>query len=225
MTQFTLPPLPYGKDALSPHLSAETLDFHYGKHHQAYVDNLNKLVSGTKFQNKELVEIVKKSSGAIFNNAAQDWNHSFYWKSLSEEKNQSPKGSLSGAIDQNFGSYAEFEKQFSAAAIAQFGSGWAWLTVNKAGKKLKIETTSNAENPIHTGSGIPLFTMDVWEHAYYIDYRNARAKYVENFFKVLNWNFAEGNFNQVVGSAAPNVKASKTVPSNGKGSKLKLVKR
>jgi Fe-Mn family superoxide dismutase len=189
------------------------------------VDNLNKLVSGTKFQNKELVEIVKKSSGAIFNNAAQDWNHSFYWKSLSEEKNQSPKGSLSGAIDQNFGSYAEFEKQFSAAAIAQFGSGWAWLTVNKAGKKLKIETTSNAENPIHTGSGIPLFTMDVWEHAYYIDYRNARAKYVENFFKVLNWNFAEGNFNQVVGSAAPNVKASKTVPSNGKGSKLKLVKR
>jgi Fe-Mn family superoxide dismutase len=217
--------LPFEKDALSPYLSAETLDFHYGKHHQAYVDNLNKLVAGTKFENKELVEIVKKSSGGIFNNAAQNWNHSFYWKSLSAEKNQSPKGELAMAINQNFGSHAEFEKQFSTAAMGQFGSGWAWLTVNKADKKLRIETTSNAENPIHTGSGIPIFTMDVWEHAYYIDYRNARAKYVENFFKVLNWNFAEGNFNQVMGSKAPKVKASKTAPTNGVGSKLKLVKK
>jgi Fe-Mn family superoxide dismutase len=225
MSQFTLPLLPYGKDALAPHLSAETLDFHYGKHHQAYVDNLNKLVAGTKFENKDLVEIVKKSSGGIFNNAAQNWNHSFYWKSMSAEKNQSPKGELSMAIDRSFGSFAEFQKQFSAAAIGQFGSGWAWLTVNKAGKKLKIETTSDAENPIHTGSGIPLFTMDVWEHAYYIDYRNARAKYVENFFNILNWNFAEANFNQVVGSDAPKVKASTAVPANGTVSKLKLVRK
>ncbi len=225
MSQFTLPLLPYGKDALAPHLSAETLDFHYGKHHQAYVDNLNKLVVGTKFENKDLVEIVKKSDGGIFNNAAQNWNHSFYWKSMSAEKKQSPKGELSMAIDQSFGSFAEFEKQFSTAAIGQFGSGWAWLTVNKAGKKLKIETTANAENPIHTGSGIPLFTMDVWEHAYYIDYRNARAKYVENFFNVLNWNFAGENFNQVVGSEAPQVKASSAAPTNGKGSKLKLVRK
>src|ERR1700677_4529341 len=222
MTQFTLPSLPYEKNGLAPHLSAETLDFHYGKHHQAYVDNLNKLITGTKFENKELVEIVKKASGGIFNNAAQHWNHSFYWKSMSEEKNQSPKGELGKAIDQNFGSYAEFEKQFSAAAIAQFGSGWAWLTVNKAGKKLKIETTANAETPIHTGSGIPLFTMDVWEHAYYIDYRNARAKYVENFWKVLNWNFAEGNFNQVMGSAAPKTAESRAKKMKPQDSKLKL---
>lgn len=225
MTQFTLPLLPYGKDALAPHLSSETLDFHYGKHHQAYVDNLNKLVSGTKFADKELLEIVKKSSGGIFNNAAQNWNHSFYWNSMSAEKNQMPKGELSMAIDRSFGNFAEFEKQFSAAAIGQFGSGWVWLTVNKTGNKLKIETTSNAENPIHTGSGIPLFTMDVWEHAYYIDYRNARAKYVENFFNVLNWNFAEGNFNQVVGKVAPKVKVSNAAPTNGRGSKMKLVRK
>ena len=121
MTPFTLPLLPYGRDGLAPYLSAETLEFHYGKHHQAYVDNLNKLVAGTKFENKELVEIVKKASGGIFNNAAQNWNHSFYWKSMSEEKNQSPKGELGKAIDENFGSYAEFEKQFSAAAMGQFG--------------------------------------------------------------------------------------------------------
>ena len=199
---FTLSPLPYGKDALSPHLSAETLDFHYGKHHQAYVDNLNKLVKGTLFENNELVEIVKKATGGIFNNAAQDWNHSFYWQSLSAEKNQSAQGKLAEAIDQSFGSTAEFEKQFAEAAIAQFGSGWAWLTADKTGKKLKIETTMNAETPIRTGSGIPLFTMDVWEHAYYIDYRNARAKYVENFWKVLNWRFAEQNFDQLISPTA-----------------------
>jgi len=203
MTQFTLPQLPYGTDALLPHVSAETLNFHYGKHHQAYVDNLNKLVVGTKFENKELVEIVKKSSGALFNNAAQNWNHSFYWKSMSAEKNQSPKGRLAQAIDQSFGSYAEFEKQFSAAATGLFGSGWAWLVLSKA-KKLKITTTADAKTPIHSASGVPLFTMDVWEHAYYIDYRNARPKYVENFWKVLNWNFAEENFNQAMGKRAGN---------------------
>jgi Fe-Mn family superoxide dismutase len=221
MTQFTLPQLPYGKDALSPHLSAETLDFHYGKHHQAYVDNLNKLTAGTKFENKELIEIVKKSAGGIFNNAAQNWNHSFYWKSMSAEKNQLPKGRLAEAIDQSFGSRAEFEKQFSDAAAGQFGSGWAWLTMNKTNKKLKIETTANAETPIHTGSAIPLFTMDVWEHAYYIDYRNARAKYVENFFKVLNWHFAEENFNQAAGKEVLKAIGSPK-KTKGKGFRVKV---
>ena len=193
MPQFTLPQLPYAKDALAPYLSAETFDFHYGKHHQTYVDNLNKLVGGTEFENKDLGEIVKKSTGGMFNNAAQHWNHSFYWESLSAEKNQSPKGKLAEAITKSFGSQAEFEKQFTAAAIGQFGSGWAWLTLTKD-KALKIEATGNAETPLHTGSGTPLFTADVWEHAYYIDYRNARAKYLEAFWKVLNWRFAEKNF-------------------------------
>ena len=215
MTQFTLSALPYGKDALAPHLSAETLEFHYGKHHQAYVDNLNKLVAGTKFENKELEEIIKKSSGPLFNNAAQNWNHSFYWKSMSEQKNQSPQGKLSQAIDQNFGSYAEFEKQFAAAGIAEFGSGWVWLTVNKTNQKLKIETTADAETPL-TGSRVPLFTMDVWEHAYYIDYRNARPKYVENFMKVLNWRFAGENFDQVLGKA---VQPAKTQSAQKSGLK------
>jgi Fe-Mn family superoxide dismutase len=182
-------------------LSAETLDFHYGKHHQAYVDNLNKLVEGTKFEKMDLEEIVKKASGGIFNNAAQNWNHSFYWQSMSGEKNQSPKGKLAEAVTQSFGSTIEFEKKFTEAGMAEFGSGWVWLTSDKAGKRLKIETTADAETPIHTGSGIPLFTMDVWEHAYYIDYRNARAKYVENFWKVLNWRFAEENFDRLAGPA------------------------
>jgi superoxide dismutase, Fe-Mn family len=196
MSQFTLPQLPYAKDALTPYLSAETFEFHYGKHHQAYVDNLNKLVVGTEFENKPLEDIVKKSAGGLFNNAAQNWNHSFYWKSLSAEKNQSPNGKLAEAITASFGSQAEFEKQFTAASIAHFGSGWAWLILTPD-KKLKIETTGNAETPIHTGSGVPLFTLDVWEHAYYIDYRNARAKYVESFWKVLNWHFAEENLSKV----------------------------
>jgi Fe-Mn family superoxide dismutase len=224
MTQFTLPALPYGKDALAPHLSAETLEFHYGKHHQAYVDNLNKLVAGTKFENKELEEIVKKSSGPLFNNAAQNWNHSFYWKSMSEQKNQSPQGKLALAIDRNFGSYAEFEKKFAAAGIAEFGSGWVWLTVNKTNQKLKIETTADAETLLHMSSRIPLFTMDVWEHAYYIDYRNARAKYVENFWKVLNWRFAGENFDQATGKAA--APASGKTKSTGKSnSKMSLMKK
>ena len=140
-----------------------------------------------------LEDIVKKASGGLFNNAAQHWNHSFYWQSLSGEKNQSPQGELAKAIEKSFGSQAEFEKQFTAAAIGQFGSGWAWL-IAAPDKSLKIQATSNAETPIHLGSGTPLFTCDVWEHAYYIDYRNARAKYLESFWKVLNWRFAEKNF-------------------------------
>ena len=197
MSQFTLPSLPYAKDALTPFLSAETFDFHYGKHHQTYVDNLNKLIAGTEFENKTLEEIVVKSNGGLFNNTAQNWNHSFYWQSLSAEKNQAPNGKLAQAITDSFGSRAEFEKQFATAAIGHFGSGWAWLTVNPKDKKLKIETTGNAETPLRTGSGVPLFTLDVWEHAYYIDYRNARAKYVEAFWNFLNWHFAEENFNKL----------------------------
>jgi superoxide dismutase, Fe-Mn family len=194
MPKHLLPQLPYSKDALAPYLSAETFDYHYGKHHQTYVDNLNKLVAGTEFENSELKDIVQKAKGPLFNNAAQHWNHSFYWQSLSADKNQVPKGALAEAIQKGFGSQAEFEKQFTAAAIGQFGSGWAWLSLNPSDKSLKIETTANAETPIHSGSNMPLFTCDVWEHAYYIDYRNARAKYVEAFWKVLNWRFAEKNF-------------------------------
>jgi Fe-Mn family superoxide dismutase len=197
MSQFTMPQLPYAKDALSPYLSKETFEFHHGKHPQTYVDNLNKLAIGTEYENMVLAEIVKKATGPIFNNAAQHWNHSFYWESMSAEKNQSPKGKLAQAIDKSFGSQAEFEKQFTAAAVGQFGSGWAWLTVNPADRSLKIEATANAETPIHAGPRVPLFTCDVWEHAYYIDYRNARAKYVESFWKVLNWRFAEKNFDSI----------------------------
>jgi Fe-Mn family superoxide dismutase len=192
MPKFDLPKLPYAKDALAPYISAETLDFHYGKHHQAYVDNLNKLVEGTGNEALELDTIVRNSTGPLFNNAVQHWNHSFYWNSLSPEKNQSPSGALATAIDHNFRSRAEFEKQFTAAALGVFGSGWVWLSLNPADRSLVIETTANAATPLadqHT----PLFTCDVWEHAYYIDYRNARAKYVEAFWKVLNWDFAVKN--------------------------------
>jgi len=193
MKKHELPQLPYSKDALAPYLSTETFEYHYGKHHQTYVDNLNKLIPGTEFENLELADIVKKAIGGLFNNAAQHWNHSFYWQSLSAEKNQSPQGDLAKAIEKSFGSQAEFEKQFTAAAIGQFGSGWAWL-IAAPDKSLKIQATSNAETPLHLGSGTPLFTCDVWEHAYYIDYRNARAKYLEAFWKVLNWRFVEKNF-------------------------------
>jgi superoxide dismutase, Fe-Mn family len=193
MKKHELPPLPFSKDALVPYLSAETFEYHYGKHHQTYVDNLNKLIPGTEYEDLELADIVKKASGGVFNNAAQHWNHSFYWQSLSAEKNQSPQGDLAKAIEKSFTSRAEFEKQFAAAAVGQFGSGWAWL-IAAPDKSLKILATSNAETPIHLGSGVPLFTCDVWEHAYYIDYRNARAKYLEAFWKVLNWRFAEKNF-------------------------------
>jgi Fe-Mn family superoxide dismutase len=193
MPKFELPPLPYAQDALAPYISAETLEYHYGKHHQAYVDNLNKLVAGTGNEALGLEAIVKNSTGPLFNNAAQHWNHSFYWNSLSSGKNQSPSGTLAQAIDKTFGSRAGFEKQFTDAAIAEFGSGWVWLTLDPATQNLKIETTADAATPL-TGGRKPLFTCDVWEHAYYIDYRNARAKYLEAFWKVLNWHFAGKNF-------------------------------
>lgn len=190
---FTLPPLPYAKDALMPHISAETLEYHYGKHHQTYVTNLNNLVKGTEFESMSLEEIIKKSSGGIFNNAAQVWNHTFYWHCLRAPKaNNAPNGKLLDAINATFGSIDAFKEKFSATALATFGSGWAWLVKNADGS-LAIVSTSNAGTPM-TSAQNALLTCDVWEHAYYIDYRNARAKYVENFWNLVNWEFVAKNF-------------------------------
>jgi superoxide dismutase, Fe-Mn family len=187
-----LPPLPYDKKALAPHISAETLEFHYGKHHQAYVTNLNNLVKGTEFEHATLEEIIKKSSGGIFNNAAQVWNHTFYWSSLRPAGGEPPHGKLAAAIDKAFGSLEKFKEEFSKSAVGNFGSGWTWL-VQRPDGSLGIVNTSNAATPI-TGSDKPLLTCDVWEHAYYIDYRNARPKYLEAFWSLVNWEFAAGNF-------------------------------
>ncbi len=187
-----LPPLPYAKNALEPIISAETIEFHYGKHHQAYVTNLNNLIKGTEFENSALEEIILKSSGGIFNNAAQVWNHTFYWNGLKPNGGGAPTGELAAAIDKAFGSFEEFKKQFSQKAITTFGSGWAWLVKNKDGA-LSLESTSNAATPMTNGQ-TALLTVDVWEHAYYIDYRNARAKYVEEFWNIVNWDFVAANF-------------------------------
>jgi len=187
-----LPALPYAKDALAPHISAETLEYHYGKHHATYVANLNKLIPGTEFENMALEEIVKKASGGIFNNAAQVWNHMFYWNSLSPQGGGEPSGALADAINKTFGSFAAFKEKFTTTAIGTFGSGWAWLVKNADGS-LAVESTSNAGTPLKEGKRA-LLTCDVWEHAYYIDYRNARANYVEAFWKIVNWKFAEANF-------------------------------
>ena len=186
-----LPQLPYNKDALKPHISEETLEFHYGKHHATYVTNLNKLIEGTEFADMSLEDIVGKASGGLFNNAAQTWNHTFYWNSMSPERT-APSSGLDSAISAAFGSMDEFKKNFSAAAVGTFGSGWAWL-VRDSGGKLAIESTSNAGNPLTEGK-TPLLTCDVWEHAYYIDYRNARPKYLEGWWNVVNWKFASDNF-------------------------------
>lgn len=188
---FTLPPLPYAKDALAPKISAETLEYHYGKHHQTYVDNLNKLTAGTEFENKPLEEVVRKSSGGIFNNSAQVWNHSFFWNCMKPQGGGAPTGAVADAINKQFGSFDKFKEQFSQAAVTLFGSGWAWL-VRKPDGTLAILQTSNAANPLTTGDK-PLLTCDVWEHAYYIDYRNARAKFVENFWSLVNWDFVAKN--------------------------------
>lgn len=187
-----LPALPYAKDALAPVISAETIEYHYGKHHQTYVTNLNNLIKGTEFENATLEEIVLKSNGGIFNNAAQVWNHTFYWNGFKPNGGGAPKGELAVAIDKAFGSFEEFKKQFSQKAMTTFGSGWAWLVKNKDGS-LTLESTSNAGTPL-TGGQTPLLTIDVWEHAYYVDYRNARAKYVEEFWSIVNWDFVEANF-------------------------------
>ena len=192
MTEHKLPELPYAIDALAPHISKETLEFHYGKHHQTYVTNLNNLVKGTEFENLGLEEIVKKSSGGIFNNAAQVYNHTFYWHSLSPKGGGAPTGALGDAIVKKWGSFDEFKKSFSHAAVTTFGSGWAWL-VKKENGELDIVSTSNAATPLTTTSK-PLLTLDVWEHAYYVDYRNRRPDYVAAFWNLVNWEFAAKNF-------------------------------
>jgi Fe-Mn family superoxide dismutase len=188
---FTLPELPYSKDALAPHISEETLDYHYGKHHQAYVTNLNKLIAGTEFESMSLEDIIKKSKGGVFNNAAQVWNHTFYWHCLSPKGGKEPTGKLAEAINKHFGSFENFKEQFTQTALTTFGSGWAWLVQDAAGT-LKIISTSNAATPMTEGLNA-LLTCDVWEHAYYIDYRNARPNYVNAFWSLVNWEFVTSN--------------------------------
>ena len=185
-----LPALPYANNALEPHISAETIDFHYGKHHQAYVTNLNKMTEGTEFAALGLVDIIRKSQGGMFNNAAQVWNHSFYWNCLSPNGGGEPSGKLLDAINAAFGSFAKFKEEFTKTSVGTFGSGWGWL-VQRADGSLALASTSNAATPI-TGDDTPLLTCDVWEHAYYIDYRNARPKYLDAFWNLVNWNFAAG---------------------------------
>lgn len=192
MTQHTLPDLPYPENALEPHISAETLQFHYKKHHATYVDKLNGLIPGTEFETASLEDIIKKASGGIFNNGAQVWNHTFYWNCLSPNGGGAPSGDLASAIDQAFGSFDDFKSRFSESAVNNFGSGWTWLVENSDGT-LEIVNTSNAANPMTDGKQ-PLLTCDVWEHAYYIDYRNARPKYVEAFWNLVNWDFVAQNF-------------------------------
>jgi superoxide dismutase, Fe-Mn family len=192
----SLASLPYSKDALEPYISARTIDFHYGKHHQAYVDNTRKLIAGTEYAELSLKEIIQKSSknpdqAAIFNNAAQSFNHDFFWKSMKSGGGGAPKGRIGQAIEKSFGSHAQFEKEFAEAALSQFGSGWAWL-VQDAGV-LKVIKTANAENPMTRG-WVPLLTLDVWEHAYYLDYQNRRGDYIRAYLDhLINWSFAESN--------------------------------
>jgi len=188
---FTLPELPYSKDALAPHISAETLEYHHGKHHKAYVDNLNKLVDGKPEANKSLEEVIMSSDGKVFNNAAQIWNHTFYWNSMKPRGGGQPTGALAEAITRDFGSFEKFATTFSEAAAGQFGSGWAWLVQDHG--KLSVMATPNADLPMKHGK-TALLTIDVWEHAYYIDFRNARPKYIETFLGHLaNWDFAQQN--------------------------------
>ncbi len=189
---FELPALPYATNRLVPYISEETLEFHHGKHHQTYVTNLNNLVPGTEFADLSLEEIIVKSSGPIFNNAAQVWNHTFYWNSLTPDGGGEPVGALAEAINATFGSFDKFKEEFSKCAVTTFGSGWAWLVKNADGS-LALVSTSNAGCPLTTGQ-TPLLTCDVWEHAYYIDYRNARPAYLEAFWALVNWEFAAANF-------------------------------
>lgn len=192
--EHTLPALPYAMDALAPHISKETFEYHYGKHHQAYVTNLNNLVKNTEYENLELEAIVKKApAGGVFNNAAQVWNHTFFWNSMKVAGGGSPSGALAAAITAKWGSFEEFKKAFQTSAVSNFGSGWTWL-VKKADGSVDIVNTSAAGTPLTSGDKA-LLTIDVWEHAYYIDYRNARPKFVETFLaSLVNWNFAEKNF-------------------------------
>jgi Fe-Mn family superoxide dismutase len=187
-----LPPLPYAKDALQPHISAETLDYHHDKHHQAYVTNLNGLIEGTEFAAMSLEDIVARATGGIFNNAAQTWNHTFFWNCMSPDGGGAPTGELAAAIERDFGSFEAFKEEFTKTAVKTFVSGWAWLVRNDDGS-LALVSTSNAGNPMTSGQK-PLLTCDVWEHAYYIDYRNARPKFVEAFWNLVNWDFVAANF-------------------------------
>ncbi|UAA37922.1 superoxide dismutase [Fe] [Paraneptunicella aestuarii] len=190
---FELPPLPYEKNALEPHISAETLDFHHGKHHATYVAKLNGLVEGTDMENKSLEEIVKTSEGGVFNNAAQIWNHTFYWNSLSPNGGGEPTGALADAINAKWGSFEDFKAAFNDKAVNNFGSSWTWL-IKTADGGLDIVNTSNAATPLTEDGVTPLMTVDLWEHAYYIDYRNLRPKYMEGFWALINWDFAAKNF-------------------------------
>jgi Fe-Mn family superoxide dismutase len=188
---FELPALPYAQDALAPHISAETLEYHYGKHHQTYVTNLNKLVEGTEFENASLTDVIMKSEAGLFNNSAQVWNHTFYWNSMSPTGGGAPTGEVADAINSAFGSYDEFKAKFAEAATTQFGSGWAWLV--DSGSGLEIMKTSNADLPMKHSSKA-LLTIDVWEHAYYIDFRNARPNYISTFLdSLVNWDFVAQN--------------------------------
>lgn len=189
---FQLPQLPYSLDALAPHISKETLEYHYGKHHQAYVTKLNSLIEGTPFDSLSLEEVILKSSGGIFNNAAQVWNHTFYWHSMKPNGGGEPGGSLADAIKEAFGSFAAFKEKFTNAALTQFGSGWAWLVKNADGS-LEVYSTSNAGTPM-VDDKTALLTCDVWEHAYYIDTRNDRAQYLNHFWNLVNWDFAANHF-------------------------------
>ena len=190
--QHALPDLPYANDALEPHISAETIEFHYGKHHATYVAKLNGMLAGTEFESATLEEMIMGASGGIFNNAAQVWNHSFYWNCLSPNGGGAPAAGLGEAIDRDFGSFEAFKDQFAASALGNFGSGWTWLVKNSAGS-LEIVNTDDAENPMKQGHQ-PLLTCDVWEHAYYIDYRNKRPDYVAAFWQLTNWDFVAANF-------------------------------
>ncbi len=189
---FQLPKLPYALDALQPHISKETLEYHYGKHHQAYVNNLNNLIKDTEFAAMSLDDIITKSTGGIFNNAAQNWNHTFYWHCMTPKSNGEPTGKLADAIKKKFGSLDEFKKLFFQSATTLFGSGWTWLAKNDT-HELEIINTGNAGLPMKEGKKA-LLTCDVWEHAYYIDYRNVRPTYIENFWQVVDWDFVGENF-------------------------------
>ncbi len=190
---FELPPLPYEKSALAPHISEETLEYHYGKHHKTYVDKLNGLIPGTEFEGKSLEEIIKKSSGGIFNNAAQVWNHTFYWHCLSPNGGGQPTGAIAQAINTSFGSFEKFKEEFTNSAINNFGSSWTWL-VKKSDGSVGIVNTSNAQTPLTDPGVKAVLTVDLWEHAYYIDYRNARPKYMDGFWALVNWEFVNKNF-------------------------------
>lgn len=189
-----LPELPYSKTALQPHISSETLEYHHGKHHKAYVTKLNELIKGTEFETKSLDEIIKKAEGPVFNNAAQHWNHSFFWNCMSPQGGGTPTGQIAELINKKFGNFDKFKEEFSKLAVGNFGSGWTWIVRGSNGD-IELMNTGNADNPMKHGKKA-LLTLDVWEHAYYIDYRNARPDFVKAFWNLTNWNFVNQNLNQ-----------------------------